>query len=141
MILFGFIGFGKGAFDSVNNFGNDTYHQFPTSPTDSFNPTITEPEMFNPLPHIIVFMLGGVITGISSYVLYAGLAIVVTGVASNYLDDRPKCPQCGDEVDSDENVCSSCGAKLDSVKAKTCDCGKVNQPSDVYCRECGAILS
>ncbi len=141
MILFGFIGFNKGAFDSVNNFGNDVIDQFPSDPSDPFNPTITEPEIFNPLPYIIVFMLGGVVSAISSYVLYAGLAIVVTGVASNYLDTRAKCPTCGDEVDSDEKVCSSCGTNLDNVREKVCDCGKVNKPDDMYCRECGASLA
>ncbi|MCF7925152.1 MAG: helix-turn-helix domain-containing protein [Candidatus Izimaplasma sp.] len=142
MTIFGFIGFGKGAFDSVNNFHNNTITQFPSDSDTLFgNGTITSPDPFNPFPYIVVFLLGGVVTGLSSYVLYAGLAIVVTSVASNYLDTRIKCPTCGDEVDEDEKVCSSCGTSLDGVKEKVCACGKVNKPDDVYCRKCGKPLT
>lgn len=120
MIISGFYGFGKGAFDSVNNFPNGNL------------------EPFNPLPYMGLFMLGGVVAGISVYILYGGLGIFIAEVTTKYLDTRSKCPNCGDEIDKDEKVCSSCGYKIE--QGLLCSCGKHNQIGDKFCRECGKKL-
>lgn len=118
MVVGGFIGFASGAMNSVGNF-----------------------EPFNPLPFMLMFLLGGTVSGISLYVLLGGLSIVVAGVTTKYLDTRKTCPTCGNEIDSDELICSNCGSNLKDHHEKTCTCGKVNQPEDLYCRQCGNKLS
>lgn len=115
LVLSGFIGFISGAMGSVQSH-----------------------DMFNPIPFVLLFLSGGVVSGLSVYVLFGGLSIAVFGVTSNYLDVRDKCPNCGDEIDKDEKVCSSCGFEL--KKIGLCICGKKNAPSDIYCRECGRKL-
>ena len=122
MVFFGFFGFAKGAYDSVNNFG------------------LGIEDNFNPFPYMILGLLGALISGISSYALYGGLSIFVASVATNYLDTRNKCPKCDDIIDEDEKVCSNCGYKIDSENV-ICECGKINQPTDKFCRECGKILN
>ncbi len=129
----GFYGFVKGGFDSVNSFGND--------PTDFYNTGgFTEPKAFNPIPYMAMFMGGGFLAGISMYAVYGGLAITVAKVTTNFLDDRAKCPKCGDEVDADEDVCSTCGFKLKEHSEIACSCGKINKATDAYCRSCGLAL-
>lgn len=121
MVLFGFISFGIGAFNSVNH---------------SSVPGSSE---FNPIIYIVIFMLGGFIASISGYVLYAGLSIHIAGITTNYLDVRDKCPNCGDEIDEDEDVCSNCGYQF--KKEKICsNCGYENKSDDNYCRKCGKQL-
>ena len=117
MTLGGFIGFASGAMNSVGNF-----------------------EPFNPLPYMFFFLAGGTVTGISVYVLYGGLSIVIAGVTTNFLDVRKKCPSCGNEIDKDEMICSNCGHDLKAMHKKVCSCGKENQPEDIYCRSCGQKL-
>lgn len=135
----GFYGFVKGGFDSVNNFGSTG---FPENPTDFYNPGgFTEPKAFNPIPYMAMFMGGGFLAGISMYAVYGGLAITVAKVTTNFLDDRAKCPKCGDEVDADEDVCSTCGFKLKEHSEKECSCGKINKASDAFCRSCGLALN
>lgn len=124
MVVSGFSGFANGAFSSVNNFGNN--------PFGDYRP-------FNPIPHMILFLAGGVVSGVSVFILYGGLTIAIAGVASNYLDTRRKCPSCGDEVDADEKICSNCGFSL-LVDLECSQCGKINQASDKFCRECGNSL-
>ncbi|VEU80639.1 helix-turn-helix domain-containing protein [Haploplasma axanthum] len=115
LVIIGFIGFATSAMKSVENFGSGA-----------------SPVIFMP-----VFLIGGIIASISGYAIYAGLAIVVGGVATKFLDETTYCPNCHDKVDHDEKVCSNCGTKL----SKVCDCGKVNEVSDTYCRECGKKLN
>lgn len=117
MVLTGFIGFAKGAMDSVDNF-----------------------EPFNPLPFMFLFITGGAVSGLSIYVLLGGLSIVVAGVTTKYLDTRSKCPNCGNEIDKDEKICSNCGYDLKDMHNKLCSCGKENQPGDIFCRSCGKKL-
>lgn len=117
MVLTGFVGFAKGAMNSVGTF-----------------------EPFNPLPYMLLFIAGGIVSGLSLYVLLGGLSIVVAGVTTKYLDTRSKCPNCGNEIDKDEKICSNCGYDLKDMHKKICSCGKVNQPEDIYCRNCGNKL-
>ncbi len=121
MIISGFVGFGQGAMDSVNNFSTNPFGTVDT---------------FNPMKFMLRFLGGGVVLGVSSFLLYGGITLTVAGVASNYLDTRKKCPDCGDEVDGDELMCSNCGRSL--VEDNTCkSCGNENQPGDNFCRACG----
>jgi len=117
----GFVGFASGAMNSVGNFHS-------------------QGSTFNPLPYIGLFMSGGVIASISVYFLYAGFTIVVAGATTKYLDTRDKCPKCGDEIDADEKCCSKCGYDLVENAENRCFCGKVNQPKELFCRECGEKL-
>lgn len=125
MIVSGFVSFTSGAFNSVNEMGN-----FP----------IQEPTLFNPLPSMLLFLLGGVVSSISVYVLYAGFGIAIAEVTTNFLDTRRKCPKCGDEIDDDERMCSNCGYNLEENPDHRCKCGKANSPEDKFCRECGEKL-
>ena len=117
MTAIGFFGFAAGAMSSVGSM-----------------------EPFNPLPFVGLFMFSATITGISVYLIYGGLTIVVAGVATKYLDTREKCPKCGDEIDPDEKRCSKCGYDLEANVENRCICGKLNEPKDSYCRECGQKL-
>lgn len=114
LIFAGFISFAVGGQRAVSNFNMS----------------------YNPIGSIIIFMLGGLITSISGYVVYAWLSIVIAGVTTKFLDEAKHCPNCNDKVDSDEKICSNCGTRLINV----CSCGKVNQLGDIYCRECGKKL-
>ena len=135
MVVSGFFGFANGAFNSVNNFSPDFGFD------DNGFPTIEEPQIFNPIPYMALFMLGGVISGISIYVLYIGLAVVVAGVTTKFLDTRKPCPKCGDKIDADEKSCSNCGYNLEANMDYRCECGKENEPNDKFCRECGKKIT
>ena len=117
LTLSGFIGFASGARNSLGSF-----------------------EPFNPIPYMLMFMAGPIISGISIYVLYGGLSIVIAGVTTKFFDTRRKCPSCGNEIDKDEMICSNCGTDLHTMHKKVCSCGKENQPEDIYCRNCGKKL-
>ncbi len=118
MVVGGFIGFGMAGMNAVQN----------------FNTT------FNPFPYIIVSFLGMGVLAVGIYSTYAGLAIVVAGVTTSYLDTREKCPNCGDEIDKDELRCSHCGYDLSKGINSCNDCGYDNKPGDLYCRKCGNKL-
>lgn len=122
MIVYGFFAFAAGGLNAVNDMGIGS-------------------EPYNPIPFMAIFMLGGIVSSISVYILYAGLGIVIAEVASNFLDTRKKCPKCGDEIDHDERCCSNCGYDLDANIDNRCECGRVNLDGDKYCRECGKSLS
>ena len=122
----GFFGFANGAFNSVN----DMPSMMPGEPIS----------FFNPIPYMILFMFGGIVSSISVYVLYVGIAVVAVGVGTDFLDTRRKCPKCGDEIDPDEKSCSNCGYNLEENPDYRCICGKENEPHDKFCRECGAKL-
>ncbi len=121
MLISGFVGFAKGAMDSVNNFS-----------------LYAEP--FNPLPYMALSMVGFIIMASSGYVVYIGLAIVVAGVATDYIDGRGKCPKCGDTIDSDELACSNCGFIFGSDFINCPSCDYANKPEDKFCRKCGSEL-
>lgn len=121
MVIGGIIGFGTGAQNAVDNFGWDS-------------------EPFNPMPYMITSMLGMLVVGISVFVTYAGLAITVAGVSTEFLDNRPKCPKCGDSIDKDELMCSNCGYDLSKGINSCKHCGYDNQPGDKFCRKCGKEL-
>lgn len=117
MTIGGFAGFVSGAINSMGSFGS-----------------------FNPLAYMLLIILGGTVSGISVYILLAGLAITVVGVTTNFLDAREKCPKCGDKIDTDEMVCSNCGYDLSKGIRSCKKCGYDNKPEDKYCRKCGAAL-
>lgn len=94
-----------------------------------------------PIGAMVVFMLGGLVSGLSLYVLFAGFSIFAAGVSTKFLDTRDKCPNCNDGIDSDEKKCSKCGYDLEGNKKYRCSCGKINQAGDTYCRTCGTKLN
>jgi len=130
MVITGFLGFINGAMGQTFRFDPS---DIPTEPI--------EIKPFNPISHMFMFLGGGIVFGISMYVLFAGLSIVVAEVTTKYLDDREKCPNCGDEIDADEKICSSCGYDLTNNPNYRCECGKINQKKDKFCRECGKELN
>jgi len=50
--------------------------------------------------------------------------------------DTNSCPNCGSEIDPDDQFCGSCGGSLNEKKCNSC--GAVLQPKDTFCRKCGS---
>jgi len=120
MTVAGFVGFLNTGIDKMNNFYTASNFSFP-----------------------IVKMLmvpGGVlIAGISSFALSGGIGLLVAGVASDYMDERENCPECGDEIDEGEKMCSNCGTEI--IPNYICpSCNHENEKDDNFCRECGQSL-
>jgi len=86
---------------------------------------------------LVVIMI---LMSLALYMLIGALGIKMYGVATDYLDTREKCPQCGDEIDADEKVCSNCGYHFEKKELICSTCGKINKPGDKFCRECGSKL-
>lgn len=86
-----------------------------------------------------IFMIGGLGISISSLAIRAGLAIVVAGVAADFLDTNDYCPKCKDRVDDGEMFCNNCGHNLRANKL--CTCGTQNDLNDNFCRTCGKHLA
>lgn len=63
------------------------------------------------------------------------------------LNNKKKCPECGNEVDLDATFCPVCGKEQEKVeiepfipngKRKCSGCGEVIDDSNVFCPKCGA---
>jgi hypothetical protein len=87
---------------------------------------------------VILFMLGGILVTISATAIRAGLAVVIAGVTTSFIDVNNYCPSCKDKVDPDELYCNKCGANLRANKL--CSCGTQNDLGDKYCKKCGKQL-
>ena len=85
-----------------------------------------------------LFIVGGLMLGIGGQAIRAGLAIIITGIATDVLDTNVYCPVCHDKVDPNEMYCNKCGANLRANKL--CECGEQNDVNDKFCRKCGKPL-
>ena len=87
----------------------------------------------------ILFIPSFLIGGFGVMLIKLGLSIIVTGYASNYIDERValKCPECGDIVSKNELFCTKCGKK---VRIQCEECGCINNIDDKFCAKCGHEL-
>lgn len=80
-------------------------------------------------------VVGGIGGTIASY----GLRIVVTGYATELIDETvgSNCPKCGDKIGNDEFFCSKCGYQ---VRKECPNCKTINSHKDKFCKKCGKEL-
>lgn len=73
---------------------------------------------------------------IGSMLIYFGLAIVIAGTSSKFIDKSVSyhCPNCNKLIFENDLFCSSCGK---SLKRKCKNCGTINEPDSSYCKSCG----
>lgn len=96
------------------------------------------PSMTSFIFPMLLFILGGLATTVSIYFIKAGLAILIGGESSKFIDKtvNDRC-ECGETIKEGDKFCPKCGKPV----RKTCKaCGKVNEPSAEYCSECGKKL-
>ena len=90
------------------------------------------------VPFILMMPLS-VIGSVGGTLLRMGFNIVVTGYASNLIEETvwERCPNCGDKITKEELFCDKCGHKL---RSKCPECGHINEPNTEYCIKCGCKL-
>lgn len=87
----------------------------------------------------ILFIPCGAIGAIGYSIASIGFKIVITGYASNLVNETVgnNCPKCGKTVDPDNNFCPKCGEEL---KKKCSGCNHENGFKNDYCENCGRKL-
>ena len=87
----------------------------------------------------VLFIPFGFMGGIGSMIASLGLKIVVTGYATNLINEVVGyvCPICGATLDAEMVHCVKCGAK---VKKECSNCNFVNDLKNDYCEKCGTKL-
>ena len=84
----------------------------------------------------ILFIPFGLLGGIGASITSLGLKIVITGYATNLIDEvvGNNCPKCGNAINPDMPFCKKCGHKL----VKTCpNCNHENDHESDFCEKCG----
>ena len=85
----------------------------------------------------LLFIPCGVVGALGRVLVKMGLAVVVAGVTTKYVDNlNLKCTACGRNVKADEKFCPACGAVVRSV----CNCGTENDNTSKFCKGCGKKL-
>lgn len=86
----------------------------------------------------VLFMPCGIMGGIGAVVSSLGFKIVITGYATNLVDETVgnKCPSCGEKVE-DALFCGKCGAK---IKKQCNSCKHINKIENEFCEICGNKL-
>lgn len=109
-----------------------TFNSFASSSSISLNAG-----MFIPIFLVIPCSIVG---GIGAYIAKLGFGILITGYATNLIDETVgnNCPNCGDIIDDDEEFCSKCGTRL---KISCPNCKTINTTKDKFCKKCGKELS
>lgn len=87
----------------------------------------------------ILFVPCSVVGSIGLTIASYGFKIIVTGYATNLIDETAgnNCPECGDKIDKDEMFCSKCGYQ---VRKECPDCKTINSYKDKFCKKCGKEL-
>ncbi len=88
----------------------------------------------------LLFIPFGVVGGIGSTIAGLGFKIVITGYATNLIDETVgnNCPNCGETIGSEMLFCTKCGTK---VKKECPNCKHVNNYKSDYCEKCGTKLN
>ena len=87
----------------------------------------------------ILFVPCGMVGGVGLSIASLGFRIVITGYASNLIDETVgnNCPNCGVAINSEMPFCSKCGTK---IKKECVDCKHINGHENKYCEKCGKLL-
>ena len=87
----------------------------------------------------LLFIPCGIVGSIGSVLTSLGLKIVVTGYATNLINETVgnNCPKCGETINSEMLFCTKCGTK---VRKECSKCKHVNNHKSDYCEKCGTRL-
>ena len=87
----------------------------------------------------LLFIPCGVVGGIGAMITMLGFKIIVTGYASNLINETVgnNCPNCGATFSLNMLFCSKCGTKL---KKECSNCKHINNHQNDYCEKCGTKL-
>ena len=82
----------------------------------------------------------GAMGAIGAEIASLGFKIVVTGYATNLIDEvvGNNCPNCGESINSEMCFCTKCGT---AVRKECPNCKYVNDVKNDYCAKCGTKLN
>ena len=110
---------------------------FATAGNAAFGPNGFSARLIVPM---VLFLPLFIMGGIGSTIAGHGFNIVVTGYATNLIDEvvGNNCPNCGESINSEMCFCTKCGT---AVRKECPNCKHVNDVKNEYCAKCGTKLN